>query len=206
MSHPELGNGAKIYHNHLATRLVIPCRTVEPSFMLLLCTSRPLHIASRTSNLHSFLFVNFIDFGASSMGRSIDIVVAVTYSRGRAKELFDHDKKEFARLLRKDLDRLRLPHPPEANISWPPDETKHKIKFWWNSTMYSVSLSCSPQCRANLTSQSLYNIIDSVVIQQNTDPYLMDMKERVKMQVFMNLRPTVGLTPLSSRKIRLKTR
>ncbi|ESK97853.1 hypothetical protein Moror_17282 [Moniliophthora roreri MCA 2997] len=64
-----------------------------------------------------------------------DIELTVVYGHQKIARFLEMDMKEMARRLRADLDMLKLPHPPEANIGPP---SKGGITFFWTTNKNSV--------------------------------------------------------------------
>ncbi|KAK0217884.1 hypothetical protein IW262DRAFT_1391141 [Armillaria fumosa] len=89
-------------------------------------------------------------------GRALGIVVCIVYKLDKATRLLDVHLKDLATELRKDLDAIKMPHPPEANIRPPSLEG---VVFSWTTRK------CSP----------LYNVIRNLEKCQDDDT--MDCKK-----------------------------
>ncbi|PBK99488.1 hypothetical protein ARMGADRAFT_1059620 [Armillaria gallica] len=89
-------------------------------------------------------------------GRPLDIVVCIVYKPDKATRLLDVYLKDLATELRKDLDAVKIPRPPEANIRPPSLEG---VVFSWTTRKYSP----------------LYNLIRNVEKCQDDDT--MDYKK-----------------------------
>ncbi|KAK0467077.1 uncharacterized protein EV420DRAFT_1507073 [Desarmillaria tabescens] len=84
------------------------------------------------------------------LGHALDIVVCIVYKPDKATRLLDAHLKDLAMEMRKDLDAMKMPHPPEANIRPP---TLEGIVFSWTTRKYSP----------------LYNIIHQTADHQDDD-------------------------------------
>ncbi|KAE9399600.1 hypothetical protein BT96DRAFT_684615 [Gymnopus androsaceus JB14] len=82
--------------------------------------------------------------------RSISLVVHINYSPNKARRMLSQDKAIIARNLRLDLTKLKLDHPPEANILIRSHEDG--VSFFWETRRHSP----------------LWNVVDSVVRLQDS--------------------------------------
>jgi hypothetical protein len=72
----------------------------------------------------------------------IELIVRVVYEPERSRQLMDMEKKALALAIRRDMDYLKMPHPPEANIRKP---EMSGIVFSWATTNNSVRYCCHPE-------------------------------------------------------------
>ncbi|KAF8915740.1 hypothetical protein CPB85DRAFT_1560091 [Mucidula mucida] len=93
----------------------------------------------------------------------LDIVVCLRYFPSKTAWLHARSKKMLAADLRKELDLLKLPHPPEINIAEP--DAQGLVVFFW--TTYRNS--------------PLYHIVSSVAASQDMDP-IKTVKEALSIQ------------------------
>ncbi|PBK72390.1 hypothetical protein ARMSODRAFT_954079 [Armillaria solidipes] len=93
---------------------------------------------------------------SARFGRPLDIVVCIVYKPDKATRLLDVHLKDLATELRKDLDAIKIPRPPEVNIRPPSLEG---IVFSWTTRKHSP----------------LYNLIHNVEKCQDDDT--MDYKK-----------------------------
>lgn len=71
------------------------------------------------------------------MTKILSVIVHIKYFPKKARRMLNQGKT-LARDLRLDLTRLKLPHPPEANILPLVDE--EEIAFFWETRKFSVRL------------------------------------------------------------------
>ncbi len=72
---------------------------------------------------------------SNRQGHPLDIVVCIVYKLDKATRLLDVYLKDLATELRKDLDAVKIPRPPEANIRPP---SLDGVVFSWTTRKYSV--------------------------------------------------------------------
>ncbi|KAF9021341.1 hypothetical protein BDZ89DRAFT_1071574 [Hymenopellis radicata] len=93
----------------------------------------------------------------------LDIVVCLRYFPSKTTWLQARSKKMLAADLRKELDLLKLPHPPEANIQEP--DAQGLVVFFWTTFRNSP----------------LYDIVTSVAANQDMNP-IRSVKETLSIQ------------------------
>ncbi|KAJ3888018.1 hypothetical protein GG344DRAFT_80172 [Lentinula edodes] len=85
------------------------------------------------------------------MDSKVVIIVHIRYSQRKAFSILDSSRKTRYDNLRLDLSKIKLPHPPEANVSEP---SINEWSFYWETKKYGP----------------LWNILESVVCRQKSDP------------------------------------
>ncbi|KAJ3917106.1 hypothetical protein F5877DRAFT_80255 [Lentinula edodes] len=85
------------------------------------------------------------------MDSKVVIIVHIRYSQRKAFSILDSSRKTRYDNLRLDLSKIKLPHPPEANVSEP---SINEWSFYWETKKYGP----------------LWNILESIVCRQKSDP------------------------------------
>ncbi|KAJ3873941.1 hypothetical protein F5051DRAFT_455631 [Lentinula edodes] len=85
------------------------------------------------------------------MDSKVVIIVHIRYSQRKAYLILDSSRTTRYDNLRLDLSKIKLPHPPEANVGEP---SINEWSFYWETKKYGP----------------LWNILESVVCRQKSDP------------------------------------
>ena len=69
--------------------------------------------------------------------KACDLVVRIVYEPAKMSLMTSLSKKDMLIILRKELDAMKLPHPPELNVQPP---TSEGLTFFWTTYADSVPL------------------------------------------------------------------
>ncbi|KAH7877417.1 uncharacterized protein C8R40DRAFT_74349 [Lentinula edodes] len=110
------------------------------------------------------------------MDSKVVIIVHIRYSQRKAFSILDSSRKTRYDNLRLDLSKIKLPHPPEANVSEP---SINEWSFYWETKKYGP----------------LWNILESIVCRQKSDPMtITGMRETEIEDIWMEELPESPLT------------